>query len=274
MLRTWWQSTSALRRTSPPIERAIALGAQTDRLSLAFLGGYTSAITVLDPTIGPDAIGALCATEDGGGHPRAILTTLTDGVLNGTKHFVSGGSLATDLLVVAKVGDRDGRPELKVARLAASAPGVTITDLPPLDFVPEVPHGSVTFTNAKVDTVLEGDGYERYLKPFRTIEDLHVFAAILGCLLANGRTALPRPTQERFFAALAAIRHLASQSPSSPDTHLALAGVLSISRDLVDGLDLAAFAPDFRERFERDRPLLRIAGKVREQRRLKAWEGR
>lgn len=274
MRRTWWQSTSTQRHTTSPIERAIVLGAHADRLSLAFLGGYTSAITVLDPTITLDAIGALCATEDGGGHPRAILTTLAEGVLNGTKHFVSGGSLATELLVVAKVGDRDGRPELKVARIAANAPGVTITDLLPLDFVPEVPHGSVTFTNAKVDAILEGDGYERYLKPFRTIEDLHVFAAIVSCLLANGRTAIPQPTQERLFAALSAIRHLATQSPSSPDTHLALAGVLSICRDLIDALDLAAFAPDFRERFERDRPLLKIAGKVREQRRQKAWDGR
>lgn len=274
MLRTWWNSTAALRRNASSIERAIALGARADRLSLAFLGGYTSAITVLDPTLSPDAVGALCATEDGGGHPRAILTTLADGTLTGTKHFVSGGSQATELLVVAKVGERDGRPELKVARIAATAPGVSITDLPPLDFIPEVPHGSVTFTNAKVDTILEGDGYERYLKPFRTIEDLHVFAAILSCLLSNGRTALPQPVQERLLAALAAIRHLATQSPSSPDTHLALAGVLGLCREVIDSLELTAFAPDFRERFERDRPLFRIAGKVREQRRVKAWEGR
>lgn len=252
-----------------PIDRAITSAAKTDRLGHAFLAGYTAAITVLDPTIPPDAIGALCATESGGGHPRAIQTTLLDSQLNGTKHFVSGGSKATHLLVVAKVGERDGRPDLKVARIGAKSSGVAVEDLPPLDFVPEVPHGSVTFTNAKVDAVLEGDGYERYLKPFRTIEDLHVFGAVVSCLLANG--PLPHATHERLLATLAAIRQLASQDPSSRETHRALAGVLSIAREQLEAIDLSKFDPAFRERFERDRPLLKIAEKVREARRLKAW---
>ena len=33
------------------------------------------------------------------------------------------------------------------------------------------------------EEVLPGDGYLRYLKPFRTVEDLYVQAALLGCLL-------------------------------------------------------------------------------------------
>jgi len=253
------------------IELAISRGAAADRLGLAFFGGYRAAITVLDPSLGPETIGALCATEDGGGHPRAIKTTLRDGVLHGTKHFVSGGSQATHLLVVALIGERDGRPELKVARVSAKAVGVRVEDLPPLDFVPEVPHGSVTFDGARVEAVLEGDGYERYLKPFRTIEDLHVFAAIVSCLLANGQ-ALPHASQERLLAVLAALRQLAGQGASDPMTHRALAGVLALARETIDALDLSRFEPGFRERLERDRPLLKIAEKVREQRRQRAWE--
>ncbi|MFT3707986.1 MAG: acyl-CoA dehydrogenase family protein [Archangium sp.] len=252
------------------IERAIRGGADSDRLGHAFFKGYTAAISFLDPSIAESEIGALCATEDGGGHPRAIQTTLIDGVLNGTKHFVSGGSQATQLLVVAKIGERDGRPELKVARINAKATGVKVEDLPPLDFVPEIPHGSVTFTNARVDAVLEGDGYDRYVKPFRTIEDLHVFGAIVACLIANG-SRLSQSTLERFEATLASIRQLASQSPSSPQTHIALAGVLAIARETIASMDGSGFDDDFRSRFERDRPLLRIAEKVREQRRITAW---
>lgn len=267
MLITWWNSTSEVRRANPhSIDRAIALGRRADRFGTAFFGGYTSAITALDPSI--EGIGALCATEEGGGHPRAIKTTLADGVLNGTKHFVSGGALATDLLVVAKVGERDVRPELKVARVKANATGVKLEDGLELDFVPEVPHGAVTFNNARVDAVLEGDGYERYLKPFRTIEDLHVFGAIAACLIANGAK---QATAERLEATLTAIRHLGRQDPSAADTHIALAGVLSLARETIEAMDLSAFTEEFRTRFERDKPLLKIAEKVREQRRLKAW---
>ncbi|MGV3622987.1 MAG: acyl-CoA dehydrogenase [Archangium sp.] len=251
------------------IERAILGGARSDRLGLAFIAGYSAAITVLDPSI--RELGALCATEAGGGHPRAIQTTLSDGVLNGTKGFVSGGRLAKQLLVVAKVGEVDGRPALKVARIRADAPGVEHTDGIELDFIPEVPHGTVTFTNARVDAVLEGDGYEKYLKPFRTIEDLHVFGAVLGCLVHNGRKVLAQDVVERLLAQLASIITLARQSPSDEGTHLALAGVIASSRTLIDSLDMSAFDSDFRTRFERDRKLLNIASKVREARRQKAW---
>lgn len=261
----WWKLTAA----GDSIERAILRGAQADRLGLAFIGGYGAAITSLDPTI--TELGALCATETGGGHPRAMQTTLVDGVLNGTKTFVSGGALAKQLLVVAKIGEREGRPELKVARIRADAVGVQHESGLELDFIPEVPHGVVTFTNARVDAVLEGDGYERYLKPFRTIEDLHVFGAVLGCLVSSGRNTLPRGALEQLLAQLAAIVTVARHDPLDAATHLALAGIISSSKSLVDALDLNAFAPEFRVRFERDRRLLNIASKVRDQRREKAW---
>lgn len=252
------------------IDRAIARGSSADRLGHAFLGGYTAAVQALDPTLADDDRGALCATEAGGGHPRAILTTLTNGRLTGTKYFVSGGASATVLLVVAKVGEREGRPELKLARVRNPAPGLSIEPGTPLDFIPEVPHGAVTFESTPVEAVLEGDGYERYLKPFRTIEDLHVFGAVVGCLLANGKE-IPHETQEGLLAALAAIRQLARQDPSARDTHLALAGVLRSARTFIESLTPAHFEAEFWARFARDRRLLEVANKVREARRVKAW---
>jgi hypothetical protein len=262
-------SPKSAEEFSTSIDRAIVLGAKADRLGYAFFGGYTSAITALDPSV--TGIGALCATEEGGGHPRAIKTTLESGKLNGTKHFVSGGKLADTLLVVAKVGEKDGRPELKVARISTKAAGVAIEEGTPFDFVPEIPHGSVTFKDARVDAVLEGDGYERYLKPFRTIEDLHVFAAIISCLIANGRGVFPQSTTEQLLAVLAAVQTLGKEDPRSPTVHLALAGVLTWARSLIESLDSSMLDPEFRARFERDRPLLQIAQKAREARRVKAW---
>jgi alkylation response protein AidB-like acyl-CoA dehydrogenase len=274
VLIDWWRSTSEVRReTRSTIDRAIALGERSDRLGLAFFGGYTAAIASLDPTMGPDEVGALCATETGGGHPRAIRTAFSDGRVEGEKLFVSGGALATKLLVVTKIGEEAGRPKLVVVRVAAAAPGVSFEELPALGFVPEVPHAAVKFNAASVEQVLEGDGYERYLKPFRTIEDVHVFAAVVSCLCANG-AALPQQTLERLFSVLASLRQLAMQDPSAARTHLALAGTLSFARAEIDALELTSFDPGFGERLDRDRPLLRIAEKVREQRRLKAWERR
>ena len=267
----WWRQTAAVRAKFPdnPIARAIALGAHADRLSYAFLGSYTAAITVLDPSI--TDIGALCATESGGGHPRDMLTTLVGDRLSGTKQFVSGGPLASVLLVVAKVGEVDGRPELKLARINAGAEGVKFEEGLTLDFVPEVPHGAVTFTNAKIDRVLEGDGYERHLKPFRTIEDLHVFGAVIACLVSNGKRVLPQELIEQLLAVLAAISHLGNESPREPTVHLALAGVLRQARALIDSIEIEKFEAGFRERWVRDRVLLGVAQRVREQRRARAW---
>lgn len=269
----WWNFSKPTRHQFPnSIDRAATLGATADRLGHAFLGGYTSAITALDSTLGPDDLGALCATEAGGGHPRAILTTLQNGVLNGAKNFVSGGTLATVLLIVAKVGEKDGRPDLRVARVRSTAAGLKAEQGAALGFVPEVPHCAITLTNTPAEAVLEGDGYERYLKPFRTIEDLHVFAAIIACLVANGREVFPPATTEQLLGVLSSLLSLGREDPSAPAVQLALAGVLTTSRALIDSLDLSKLDTQFRARFERDKPLLQIAQRVREQRRVKAWE--
>lgn len=268
----FWAATRAAR-SGPTIEQAITSGFQADRLGYAFLGGYAAALRALDSSLGPDDLGALCATEAGGGHPKAIGTTLRDGRLDGTKQFVSGGSLATHLLVIATAGtNADGTKQLKLARVNARAPGLTVEDLPPLAFVPEIPHGVVTFRATPVEHVFDGDGYLQALKPFRTIEDLHVFGAALGCLVRVGRrSGWGQGVIERLLAAIATVRQLASQPTDAPELHLALAGFLATIRDLVEGLDWSTVEPGEAERFRRDQPLLRVAETVREARRQKAW---
>src|SRR6185436_13084691 len=57
-----------------PAERAAWGGLVADRLGYAFVAGYASALARLAPGIATRA--ALCVTEEGGGHPRAIKTTL------------------------------------------------------------------------------------------------------------------------------------------------------------------------------------------------------
>lgn len=275
----FWENTRPVReRFSHATERAVALGFCADRLGFAFLGGYTAALTRVDATLTVDELGALCATEEGGAHPRAIRTTLGNGRLTGSKRFVSGGPFATRLLVVANEGvGADGKPRLRVVKVAPSAAGVTLRSMPALPFVPEVPHATVELNEVQVDAddVLSGDGYETVLKPFRTLEDVHVFAAVLGYLWSVARRAeWPRATGERLWASLVAAVALGAQDPSAPGTHLALAGLLAETAALIDALGpLWSRAPaDEAARFERDRPLLSVASAAREARSVKAWE--
>src|SRR5258706_8333879 len=67
--------------------------------------------------------------------------------------------------------------------------------MPDTKFVPEVPHAQLQFANLQVDesAILPGDGYDQYVKPFRTVEDIHVQAAVLSYLMREGqRLAWPQ----------------------------------------------------------------------------------
>ncbi|MDX2011498.1 MAG: acyl-CoA dehydrogenase family protein [Myxococcaceae bacterium] len=275
---TFWRDTAGLRRGfQEPMARAVALGFSADRLGFAFMGGYASALTRLDPSLGVDEVAALCATEDGGAHPRAIRAALSEGRLSGTKRFVSGGPFATRLLVVASEGATpEGRNRLRLVRVRPRAPGVTLEVQPELPFVPEVPHASVQFQDVAVAEadVFPGDGYTEALKPFRTLEDLHVHGALLGLLLSVARrSGWPQGSVEHLLTLVASALTLGGLDPRAPSTHLALAGLLSSTRAFLDASEAhwATVAPDEAARFERDRPLLAVAGKAREARRTNAW---
>lgn len=274
----WTRHRVAANRFAKPVDIALAGGFGADRLGYAFLSGYQEAVRTLIPDLASDELVALCATESGGGHPAAIETTVTevDGEtrLNGTKTFATLGMLAHRLVVIASVGaDLDGRNRLRATVVELPQPGVRVTSLPATPFAPEIPHATVNLTDA-VATVLPGDGYLDYLKPFRTIEDIHVLAAALGWLVRVARAAgWPRPVLERVLAGVAAVRGLDIDAPGSPGVHIALGAVFEYLRCLVDELDSRWESADSltRERWERDRPLLAVAGRAREQRLATAW---
>jgi hypothetical protein len=136
----------------------------------------------------------------------------------------------------------------------------------------------VQFERVAIDArdVLAGDGYARYVKPFRTLEDLHVHAAILAYLLREARRLeWPRAWVERTFAALHGLAAIAQLDASSPATHIALAGALATGAALVEeaGPHWEAAAVDpAAERWQRDRALLSVAEKARLQRLARAWD--
>jgi len=274
----WRARDAAIRaRFADPIEHAIAAGFDADRLGWAFASGYRAAGRSLFGGPDDDRLAALCATEDGGAHPRAIRTTLTDLVLDGTKSFVTLGTAAEVLFVVATQGDdpASGRPRLRIARIDAAREGVRIEPMPPAPFVPEVPHARATFERVRVEPeeLLPGDGYDRYLKPFRTVEDIYVHAALVGWLVRVGRlSSWGDDVLEELLALAVTMRALARMSPTAPETHVVLAGALAASRRSVERLDWSRVEGDTRARWERDRVLLGVAGKARAARREAAWK--
>jgi alkylation response protein AidB-like acyl-CoA dehydrogenase len=265
-----------------PIERSVAAGFAADRLGYAFAAGYTEALHQLLPTLG-DTRAALCATEAGGAHPRAIQTRLTaaaDGTLrlDGDKTFVTLGNQAATLLIVASAGqDEQGRNRLALCQIPVDRLGATLELLPPTPFAPEIPHAILHLRAVVVAAHerLPGDAYERYLKPFRTVEDLHVQAAVLGWLLQVARRAhWPRALQQELLLLISATRSLGTAAPDDPAIHVALGGLLAGTRRLREeiGSHWQLVEPTTRALWERDRPLLDIAGKARAQRLEVAWE--
>lgn len=265
------------------VDRAAVAGFHADRLGYAFAGGYQAALERLLPDLGP-LRASFCATETGGAHPSAVATQLAfrpgGATLTGHKAFATLATEAEVLLVVASEGRRaDGRNRLRLVHVPADAPGLTIRPLDPLPFAPEIPHAAVDLAAVPVAAaaIREGDGYTRYLKPFRTIEDVHVMAAVAGHLVATARAhGWPEDFVESLLAVLLALRALGDEDPLDPAVHIALAGALA---DLQRAVALAdpwwdsAPAP-LRDRWRRDRPLLDVAGTARRKRRDAAWRPR
>jgi acyl-CoA dehydrogenase len=259
-----------------PLEAALREAAAATTVGGAFQAGYQAALRALVPDLGPGRV-ALCATEEGGAHPRAIATLLTlDGSLTGSKRWVTGGPTADLLLVLATTGQADGKNQLVLVRVDPRAQGVRIEPGPPTPFVPDVPHASVTFDGARVEpeALLPGDGWARWVKPFRTHEDLHVHAALVAHVLALGlRAGWPRELLEEGAALLAASRELARRDASAPSTHLALAGLLRLGRRWLDAgrPSWASLDPSTAAGLERDLQLLSLAERARAKRTSVAW---
>ncbi len=284
----WWSGQVVLCARHPnPIAAAVAGGFAADRLAWAFCSGYQAALRALVPQLPADTLAALCVSEAAGNHPRAIQTTLRPHpdlpgqfMLDGHKRWTTLGPDGALLLVAARVdgADEAARVRLKLALVHQGAPGVSLRTMSEIGFIPEVAHAEVSFERVPVaeHDLLEGDGYARYVKPFRTVEDLHVHAAMLAYLLREARRlAWPHAWVERTLAALYALCAIAQLDPSSPATHVALAGALEIGAALVreaDGYWDASGCDPAAMRWRRDRALLSVASSARAKRLARAWE--
>jgi acyl-CoA dehydrogenase len=279
----WWARVSErCLDLTESADRAIVSGSLADRVGYALAGGYEAALRVIAPFLSHDAIASFCATEQGGNRPRAIETRLAPVAggftVTGAKRWSTMGPLASVLLVVASEGaDESGRNRLRLVRVDAASPGVTIGSMPVTAVAPEVPHGTIELDDVVVDAtaLLPGDGYADYVKPYRTIEDIHIHGAVLGYLMAvSRRYRFAQEAIERLTVSVAATRALAAIDPAAPETHVALAGLLAADARLVSDLapSWAGVSGPERDRWERDHRLFGSPRNVHEQRRQRAWE--
>ena len=280
----WWPRHRAIAREhSDPIHQAIVGGFVADRVGWAFASGYQAALRALFPDAPADRICALCVTEVDGNSPKAIKSSLIkDGagwLLNGAKRWSTLGPDGSLFFVAARdeAASRD-RASIRIARVDSNAQGLKIETMPATKFVPEVPHAQLQFENLKVapGALLPGDGYDDYVKPFRTVEDIHVQAAVLSYLMREGqRLSWPQGWLERLSALLASLGKIADMPASHAETHIALAGALAIGAGLIRETEAfwqAAATDSAALRWARDRELLKVAGSARQQRTKRAWE--
>ena len=269
------------------MDRAIAGGFTATCFAYAFAAGYCSALQRLVPSLPQNAIACFCITEEGGAHPRAIRSRLAPSeddanqqrtfLLNGHKKYITCAAEADRFLVAASEGIRDdGKNSIRMVAVKAGAPGITITPIRDLVLVPEISHAEVLFTDVVIseEDLLPGDGYTDYIRPFRTIEDLHVSAAALGYLFRNARRyGWDRSIRESLLGRIVSLRCLALSRPDAPAVHIVTGDALNQIRELFARLEplWETVGGDAKKAWNRDKALMNIAAKARTLRLQAAW---
>ncbi len=222
----WSAAYYQLVSDKPPIEKAIFGGFSCQQFSFAFMSGYQAALEHMFPTVAPNKLKALCVSEEKGGHPKAIQTTLIDQQLNGFKTYITAGSDVEHLLVLCKTDKVvNGRPQLKMVKLPKGAANTELMNFE-LSFMKEVKHGKLAMKDTKIadHQILAGDGFTDYAKPFRTLEDICIGAAYQAMLLRQAiELNWSDDLRDQIFFNLFTLKNLLDLPLLAPNTHILLA---------------------------------------------------
>lgn len=263
-----------LERLGPvaPFELAALGGRAMATPGLAFLVGYQAALRVLWPSA-PPSLGALCATERRSVRPADMHTRLDGLRLTGSKDFVTAGLEAEWLLVAARSETAGAAPQLNLAVVYPGEPGVTLEPLPTLPLMPEVGHGRLLLEQATCE-LLAGVGWDAYVKPFRSLEDLYVLTALTAWLYGVGQeSAWPQDLRLQLLGLLAGCAEGSRQCADSVGCHLLLGGLFAQFQALRGAIDaaLAAGPVHWAQIWQRDQGVMALAAAARDKRLNKAW---
>lgn len=262
-----WFAELQSRGTDGTVELAILGGRLAATPGLAFLAGYQAALRRLWPAA-PEGLGALCATENRKLRPADMQTRLDELTLTGNKDFVIAGSAAAWLLVPARDEAPGDRPRLSLCVVGCDERGVLIEEGPRLPLVPDIPHGRLRLERAPCQR-LAGDGWDDYVKPFRTFEDLHVLVALVSWLHGIGlECGWPQRLQLLLLGILAGVAEVSRMPPMEPSTHLLLASLNAQFEATATELDAALMSgpEQWRRLWQRDRGILQLASSAQAKR--------
>nr|WP_315434921.1 acyl-CoA dehydrogenase family protein [uncultured Pseudomonas sp.] len=254
-----------------PFELAVAGGRRMATPGLAFLVGYQAALRMLWPSA-PLSLGALCATEQRSLRPADMQTRLKDLRLSGRKDFVTAGDAADWLLVAARSEEPGETPRLSLAVVYPGEPGVKVEKLPALPLMPDISHGRLYLDGALCE-LLAGDGWDAYVKPFRTLEDVYVLSAMTAWLYGIGQDSdWPQALQLRLLALLAGCAEASRQAPNNPPGHVLLGGLFAQFEALAGEVDqaLGNGPVEWAQMWQRDKGVMQLAAGARAKRLAKA----
>ncbi|WP_339079941.1 acyl-CoA dehydrogenase [Pseudomonas sp. TMP9] len=270
-LEAWYASLLERIGNPAPLQLALLGGRLAATPGLAFLAGYQGALRALWPSA-PWTLGALCVTENRSTRPADMHMRMQALSLDGRKDFVTAADAADWLLVAAREEAVGAPVQLALGVVRNGAPGVRVETLPALPLMPDVSHGRLHLHGAQCER-LPGDGWDAYVKPFRTLEDIHVLAALTAWLFGVGQeSAWPQALQLRLLGLLAGCAEVARQCPSAPGSHLMLAGLFAQFESCSAELDSAFASGDahWAQLWQRDKGLLSMAATARSKRLQKA----
>jgi hypothetical protein len=254
-----------------PFELAVAGARLMATPGLAFLVGYQAALRMLWPSA-PLSLGALCATEQRSLRPADMQTRLTDLRLSGRKDFVTAGDAAEWLLIAARSEAPGEAARLSLAVVYPDEPGVRLEKLPAIALIPDISHGQLFLDNALCE-LLAGDGWDAYVKPFRTLEDVYVLSAMTAWLYGIGQDSdWLQALQLRLLALLAGCAEVSRQAPNNPAGHVLLGGLFAQFEGLKAEIDqaLADGPPHWAQMWQRDQLVMDLAAGARGKRLAKA----
>jgi hypothetical protein len=257
-----------------PFELAVVGARMMATPGLAFLVGYQAALRMLWPSA-PLSLGALCATEQRSLRVADMQTRLHDLRLSGRKDFVTAGDAADWLLIAARSEQQGEAPRLSLAVVYPDEPGVRVEKLPLIPLMPDISHGRLFLDNALCE-LLAGDGWDAYVKPFRTLEDIYVLSAMTAWLYGVGQDSdWPQALQLRLLALLAGCAEVSRHPPVSPAGHVLLGGLFAQFEGLKGEINaaLADGPPQWAAMWQRDQAVMDLAAGARGKRLAKALSG-
>ncbi|MFV0454864.1 MAG: acyl-CoA dehydrogenase [Pseudomonas sp.] len=258
-LGDWYAQVVARVGKQGPFALAVYGGRMAATPGLAFLAGYQAALRALWANA-PEGIGALCVTENRKLHPSDMATRVKGVLLTGSKDFVTAGASASWLLVSAREEQQDEPVRLGLFVVRPENAGVQLETGRPLPLVPDIPHARLRLEQAYGER-LGGDGWSDYVKPFRSLEDLYVLAALTAWLLGVGlQHHWPQGLVLRLIAVLTSGAELGRQSPHDSTTYVLLGALIEQFHVLRSELDsaLEATAGPWADLWRRDNGVLEL----------------